>query len=337
MKIGIVLNLTVVFITLFSLVGISVSNNEEEFSRQRERMVRDQKSKSENNLGAEKMLENLKRHTVILSKDIGERNFMQYQNLERAAGYIKQEFKNYGYQPQEQVYDLAGKTFRNIIAIKRGKVLANKIIVVCAHYDSVVGSPGADDNASGVAGLLELARLLSKEELKKTVKFIAFTNEEPPFYLTKDMGSFHYAQEAKRKSEDIEAVFCLESIGYYSDKRKSQGYPFGLSLFYPDRANFIAVAGNLTSCFLVKRIVKDFRKHSGFSIEYLVAPIFLAPAISFSDHASFWKFGYRATMITDTAFYRNSYYHTGQDTPEKLNYEYMAQVIDGLYKVIRQF
>src|SRR3989338_5176377 len=153
-------------------------------------MLRDRKNKDGKETGVEVEAENLKKHVMALAKDIGERNFSQYQNLERAADYIKQEFKKFGYEPTEQVYTLEDRTFRNIIATKKGKSSREKIIIICAHYDSVVGSPGADDNASGIAGLLELTRILSQEELNRTIKFIAFTNEEPPLFMTKDMGSF---------------------------------------------------------------------------------------------------------------------------------------------------
>lgn len=278
--------------------------------------------------------ENLKRHVTFLSRDIGERNFMQYQNLERAADYISEEFKNYGYEPEEQIYSLEGKPYRNIIATKKGEILSDKIIIVCSHYDSVMGSPGADDNASGVSGLLELARALSKENVNQTTRFIAFTNEEPPLFMTKDMGSFRYAQEAKRRGDNILGVVCLESIGYYSDKKGAQSYPLALSPFYPNKGNFIALVSNFHSRRLLKRIVREFKEVSSFSIEYLIAPAILAPAISFSDHWSFWKFGYRAVMITDTAFYRTPYYHTPQDTFEKLNYASMAELVKAFYWVL---
>ncbi|MFA4888550.1 MAG: protein-L-isoaspartate(D-aspartate) O-methyltransferase [Candidatus Omnitrophota bacterium] len=278
---------------------------------------------------------NLKRHVRVLTRHIGERNFSQYQNLERAADYIKQEFKKFGYGPQEQVYTLEGKTFRNIIATKKGKTSEEKIIIICAHYDSVVGSPGGDDNASGIAGLLELARILSQEELNRTIKFIAFTNEEPPFFMTRDMGSLRYAQEAKKKEEDILGVLCLESIGYYSDKKGSQSYPLGFRFFYPDKGNFIALVSNFGSADFLRKIVRGFRKQSNFPIQFLTAPMFLAPAISFSDHWSFWKFGYKAVMITDTAFYRNPSYHTSADTYEKLDYASMSEVVTGLCAVTK--
>lgn len=282
----------------------------------------------------ENLKENLKVHTKVLSADIGERNFSKYQNLEKASEYIFKEFKSYGYLVKEQVYYLKEKPFKNIIAIKEGKRFPNKIIVVGAHYDSVIGSKGADDNASGVAGLLELARVLSKVDLNKTVEFIAFVNEEPPIFMTEDMGSLRYVEEAKKNLSDIEGMLCLESIGYYSDKKNSQHYPFGFGLFYPDRGNFIAFVSNLNSKSLLDRAVEEFRKNSKFPSEYLVAPIILAPAMSFSDNYSFWRYGYKAIMVTDTAFYRNPHYHTQYDTFEKLNYENIFELIKGLYRVL---
>lgn len=297
-------------------------------------MLRDEKGTAKNEGKDEMMSDNLKRHVTVLSKDIGERNFIQYQNLERAADYIKQEFRNHGYEPEEQIYYLGGKPYRNIIATKKGKTSPEKIFIVCAHYDSVIGSAGADDNASGVAGLLELARLLYRENTNKTIRFVATTNEEPPLFMTKDMGSLRYAQEAARRGDDILGVLCLESIGYYSDKRGSQNYPLGFGIFYPDKGNFIATVSNFSSRHLLKTVVKEFKKESSFPLEYLVGFSFLAPAISFSDHWSFWRFGYKAVMITNTALYRNPYYHTSQDTFEKLNYEYMSDVLKGLYQIL---
>lgn len=278
--------------------------------------------------------ENLRRHIQVLSADIGERNFLQHQNLEKAADYIKKELSNYGYEIFEQVYFMENKPYRNIIVTKEGKDKKDEVIIVCAHYDSVWGSPGVDDNASAVTGLLELARLIFKDNLNKSIKFIAFTNEEPPFFMSQDMGSFRYAKEAKKNKENIQVVLCLESIGFYSDKKGTQSYPLGLQLFYPDKGNFIAFVSNLGSKGLLKRMVKEFKKVSNFPIEYAALPVFLAPAISFSDNWSFWQFGYKAVMITDTAFYRNPYYHTQLDTQEKINYQSLSLVIEGLYQVL---
>lgn len=278
--------------------------------------------------------ENLRRHIQVLANDVGERNYFQYQNLEKAAQYIKKELVSYGYLLEEQVYLIEDKPYHNIIITKQGINRKDKVIIVCSHYDSVWGSPGADDNASGVAGLIELARLVFKDNLNKTVKFIAAVNEEPPWFMTQNMGSFRYAKEAAKNKENIEAVLCLESIGFYSVKKGSQGYPLFLSPFYPNEGNFIGVVSNFNSSDLLKRIIKEFRKVSSFPVEYLIGPIFFAPAISFSDHWSFWKFGYKAVMITDTAFYRNPYYHTQDDTPDKLDYQSISKVTEALYHVL---
>ena len=277
---------------------------------------------------------NLKDHVVVLSKDIGERNFVYYERLEAAADYISERFKSYGYKLEDQEYYLEGRRFRNIIATKLGDSAPEKVVIVGAHYDSVVGSPGADDNASAVAGLLELGRQLSTIKLPRTIKFVAFTNEEPPFYLTKEMGSMVYADQARKAREDIIAMIALEMIGYYSDEPNSQSYPLGLRFFYPDAGNFIAVCGDLRSRGLVRRIREVFKQHSDIGIETLVSPGFFVPVIEFSDNSSFWREGYRAVMVTDTAFYRNPNYHGPGDTFEKLDYESMAEVVKGLYHVL---
>jgi hypothetical protein len=298
-------------------------------------MLRDNRANAKGKRQVEgEMMENLKRHIQVLSQDIGERNFWQYQNLERAADYIKGEFRKYGYEPREQIYHLEGKPYRNIIATKKGEIQSDKIIIICAHYDSVVGSPGADDNASGIAGLLELARRLAQENTKKTIKFITMVNEEPPFFMSKDMGSFQYARQVRKKGDNIEAVLCLESLGYYQDKKGSQHYPLGFSFSYPDKGNFIAVVSNFNSRGLLKRIVKEFRQATDFPLEYLVGFSFLAQAIGFSDHWSFWRFGFKAVMITDTAFYRTPYYHTQEDTLDKLDFNSLSLVIEGLHGVL---
>ncbi|MCM8793222.1 MAG: M20/M25/M40 family metallo-hydrolase [Candidatus Omnitrophica bacterium] len=281
-------------------------------------------------------MENLKRHVEVLSNAIGERNFIYYQNLEKTAEYIKDAFKQFGYLPEEHIYYIEGKSYKNIIAVKSGTQQTDEFLIVCAHYDSVMGSPGADDNASGVAGLLEIARILKDNSLRNTIKFIAFTNEEPPFFMTEDMGSFRYVQEAKRKKDKIFGVLCLESIGYYSQERKSQTYPPGLGFFYPDKGNFIAFVSNFHSANFLKKIVYDFKRVSKFPAEYLIAPQIFVPAIGFSDHWSFWKFGYPAIMITDTAFYRTPYYHTGKDTYEKLDYRSLQELIEGLVYTIEK-
>jgi len=281
----------------------------------------------------ENLKANLKKHVVKLCDEIGERNYVYYASLEEAADYIASEFKRYGYDLQLQSYDIEGRDYQNIIATKKGNKRPEEVVIIGAHYDSVIGSPGANDNGSGVSALLELARLSSGMETGRTIKFIAFVNEEPPFFLSDDMGSRVYARDAKKRSEDIKAMLCLETIGYYSERRNSQSYPLFYGLFYPDQANFIGVVGNFASRSLVAEVTDTFRKNSDFNIEAIVAPAFV-PGVNFSDQDSFWRYGYKGAMITDTAFYRYPYYHTMDDTYEKIDYDKLTEVVKGLYYVV---
>ncbi|MFH1622213.1 MAG: M28 family peptidase [Candidatus Omnitrophota bacterium] len=289
------------------------------------------------NASAEQMSlsDRLKDHVVMLSDTIGERNYWFYQNLNKALEYIASEFKKCGLPVQLQTYKIDDKEFSNIIAVKKGKSSPNEVVVVGAHYDSIVGSSGADDNASAVAGLLELANLFSKQETKKTIKFIAFVNEEPPYYQSGQMGSRVYAKHAKKNKENIVTMICLEMIGYYNQKRKSQDYPLFLGLFYPDTANFIGFVSNLGSKSLLDKFTKAFKRHSNFPSESIAAPSIIS-GIDWSDHSSFWHYGYKAIMVTDTSFYRHPYYHSQSDTYEKLDYRSMAEVVKGLYQTIRE-
>jgi hypothetical protein len=271
----------------------------------------------------------LKKHVVEISDKIGERNYWFFENLNKALDYIATGFEQCGLPVELQTYKIDGKKFSNIIATKKGNSSADEVIIVGAHYDSVVGSPGADDNASAVAGLLELARLFSKQDTDKTIKFIAFVNEEPPYFQTGQMGSRVYAKEAKKKKENIVAMISLEMIGYYSQNRRSQEYPLFLGLIYPDAANFIGFVSNLGSKSLADKLTKSFKKHSEFPVEKIAAPG-IVPGIDWSDHSSFWKYGYKAMMVTDTSFYRYFHYHSQSDTYEKLDYESMAEVVKGL-------
>jgi Zn-dependent M28 family amino/carboxypeptidase len=276
----------------------------------------------------------LKTHTTVLAGDIGERNVWHYAELEAAAAYIYRGFKASGYLPEIQAYLSAGKTVKNLIAETTGATLPGEIIVVGAHYDSVTGSPGANDNASGVAAVLELARLFKDTRLRRTVRFAAFVNEEPPFYYTEQMGSRVYADRAHERGEDIVAMLALETIGYYSDEPASQQYPFPFRFFYPDTGNFIGFVSNLSSRSLVHRSLSAFRRHTPFPAEGVSAPGWIT-GINWSDHWSFWRVGYPAIMITDTALFRYAHYHSPTDTPDKLNYSHIARVVEGLSHVVR--
>ncbi|MFH1777488.1 MAG: M28 family peptidase [Candidatus Omnitrophota bacterium] len=282
------------------------------------------------------IVDKLKMHVETLSSEIGERNAYDFESLERARKYITDKFKEYGYCAAYEEYNIdhiPDKKFYNIIAEKKGEAKHNEVIIIGAHYDSCPGTVGADDNATGVSMLLELARVLNKIKFSRTIKFIAFVNEEPPFFKTEHMGSFIYARGAKRRKEKIVYMFALESIGYYVEEKNSQHYPPGLSFFYPDKGNFIAFVSNLGGIFSLKKCANIFRRHSTLPAEVLAAPAILS-GVDFSDHWSFWQHNYPGIMITDTAFYRNPYYHTIMDTPETVNYRKLAELFEGLKQVL---
>lgn len=197
-----------------------------------------------------------------------------------------------------------------------------------------MGTPGADDNASGVAGLLELARLIKGQPFDSTVRFVFFTLEEPPTFRSKFMGSYIYAKSIKEKNETIIGLICLEMIGYFTDKPESQLFP--LSLFrwlYTDRGNFIAFVSNFHSKNFLTKVKEGFKKGTVLPVES-ISTFSIIPGIDFSDHRSFWQFGYDAIMVTDTAFYRNPYYHGAGDTPETLDFKRMTEVVLGLKAAI---
>lgn len=277
----------------------------------------------------------LKSHVYKLAHEIGDRSIFRHERLAKAAGYITQTFTSLGYTVEFQNYSVSERKVKNIIVTKLGVKTPEEIVIVGAHYDTCF-NPGADDNASGVAGLLELARFMSDKQTNRSIKFIAFVNEEPPFFKTENMGSRVYAKAAKAKGENIKGVIILESIGYYSDKPHSQRYPPFFGLFYPNKGNFIAVVGNLPSRWIVKKVVSNFKKETRFPIESITTFGFI-PGVDFSDHWSFWKEGYPAVMITNTAFYRNPDYHNSSDTYEKLDYESMSEVTKGLGTVLIEF
>jgi len=287
--------------------------------------------------------ERLRGHVERLAGEIGERNMMRHGALEAAASYIAEAFAGCGIGAiREQAFDVAGRPARNIEAMcgeavcgARSGDRAGASVVVGAHYDSITGSPGANDNASGVAALIEIARSLAATPLARPVRLVAFANEEPPFFLTEHMGSLVYAREAAASGLRIAGMLALETIGYYSDREGSQRYPPPFSLFYPSRGDFIGFVANLRSWRLVRRVVGSFRRHASFPSEGLAAPGWMT-GIGWSDHAAFWRHGYRAVMVTDTALFRYAEYHTPADTPEILDYERLARVVAGLSRVVAE-
>lgn len=275
----------------------------------------------------------LKKHVRVLSEKTTGRNYINKDNLTPARNYIVDRFKSYGLDPAFHVYELDGDRFSNVIVNIPGTSGSEKVLVVGAHYDSVEGSPGANDNASGVGALLEIARYISMHPVAHNVRFIAFANEEPPYFQSEDMGSLVYANALPGDNDNIIGMISIETIGYYSDTPGSQKYPKLIDLFYPDTGNFVAFIGNMESRSLVRESISLFRKNSNVSSEGIAAPAFI-PGVSWSDHWSFWKNGYEAIMVTDTAPFRYEHYHKVTDTPDKLNYREYSKVVYGLMKVV---
>lgn len=275
----------------------------------------------------------LHRHVNTLAGQIGERNLFHYDKLLLAAEYIRAEFEAAGYDVRKQAFDVSGKICENIEAEVHGTDRPEDILVIGAHYDSVKGSPGANDNGTGVAGMLALARQFVHSPASRTLRFVAFVNEEPPFFQTQDMGSWVYAQRSRQRNERIILMVSLETIGYYTEAPNSQSYPPPLSLIYPSTGNFIGFVSNLANSDWVQRTVRNFRQHTRFPSEGAALFGWL-PGVGWSDHWAFWKEGFPAIMVTDTALFRDPYYHTANDTPDHIHYEHLARVTAGLHQVI---
>jgi hypothetical protein len=269
-----------------------------------------------------------------LAGEIGERNMWHYPQLDAAADFIENSFSRAGLHPRRDSYDLRNQACNNIEVEIRGARPA--ILLIGAHYDSVFGSPGANDNGSGVAAMLALARRFAQKQAQHTLRFVAFVNEEPPYFQTSQMGSFVYASRCKASGDQISAMISLETIGYFSDAPRSQTYPaVGLGAFYPTIGNFIGFVGNVHSRALLRRTIDLFRKHAGIPSEGAALPSFI-PGVAWSDQWSFWQHGYRGIMVTDTAPFRYPHYHSTTDTPDKLDYDRFALVVSGMEKVIQE-
>jgi len=280
------------------------------------------------------MVTGLHKHVEFLSMNIGERHLWKDASLNRAADYIESAFTSYGYPVWRQTYSCYGKNVSNLLAEKPGT--DKEVVILGAHYDTVPGTPGADDNASAVAGLLELARLNKNIPSKKTLVFAAFVNEEPPCFGSYNMGSMVYAKYLREQKIPVEVMISLEMIGYFIPER-IQTYPLpGMALFYPKTANYIGVVGNFHSSKYVSFFKKGIKKYSSIDSRSLTAPEFFG-GINLSDNYSFWRHGYRAVMITDTSFFRNRNYHQETDTIDTLNFEQMAEVVKGLYYTLLEF
>jgi len=277
------------------------------------------------------LMHRLRAHVTSLAEEIGERNVFNSEALRRASAYIETEWGALGYSVERLEYDVSGISCANLIATREGRTRRNEILLLGAHYDSVVGSPGANDNASGVAALLEISRMFRVLEPALTVHFVAFVNEEPPFFWTGQQGSLVYAQAAQRRGDDIRLMASLETIGCYSSEPGSQCYPPLFRFFYPDCGNFIGIVSDFRSRAAMRRLAAAFRAHSDFPLQ-TVSTFRFVPGVAWSDHDSFWRHGYPALMVTDTAFYRYRHYHARTDTPDKLAYQEFANVTFGLFR-----
>jgi peptidase M28-like protein len=276
--------------------------------------------------------EELRADVQKLAGEIGERNMDRYSHLIAAADYIEKSFSSARLESRRDCYQLRKLPCYNIETEIPGS--SAQIIVVGAHYDSVLGAPGANDNGSGVAALLALARRFAKKQPDQTLRFVAFVNEEPPYFQTSQMGSLVYASRCKARGDQISAMISLETIGYFSDAPDSQIYPSPLlGVFYPKVGNFIGFVGNVGSRQLLRRALSTFREAERLPSEGAAVPAFI-PGVAWSDHWSFWQQGYPAIMITDTAPFRYPHYHSLTDTPDKLNYDRFALVVSGLENVI---
>ncbi len=281
----------------------------------------------------------LRQDVQMLTAVVPPRNVKNVSSLDKSAKYIFEEFRKTGGRAGIQGFTQDGKEYKNVIC-SFGPQTGERIIVG-AHYDVQGDQPGADDNASGVAGLLELSRLVQsqKNEPKFRIDFVAYTLEEGQLYkhpFARHYGSYIHAKSLAQADISVRTMICLEMIGYFSDRPNSQKYPvFFMRLFYPDKGNFIAVVGKWGQGSLVKKVKKSLAALSQIPVESLTATSFI-PGVSFSDHQSYWKFDYPAIMITDTAFYRNKNYHKPSDTADTLDYDRMAEVVKGLYWTIIQ-
>ncbi len=270
-----------------------------------------------------------------LAERIGERNVFRHKGLVLAAEYIRMRLSELGYEVHRQTYEVEGMVCENIEAEVRGNVAPSEILLIGAHYDSVEGSPGANDNGSGVAAMLALASLFAKNQPARTLRFAAFANEEPPLFRTRHMGSRIYARRSRERGEHIVLMLSLETIGYYSDEAGSQRLLFPLNFFYPSTGNFIAFVSNVENAPWVQRLVGSFRRHTQFPSEGGALWSWI-PGVGWSDHWAFWKEGFPAVMVTDTALFRYPAYHSRADTPDKIQYDRMARVVYGLQKVIAE-
>ena len=278
----------------------------------------------------------LYRHVEVLSSEIGSRSLNEVDKIDRARNYIETCLLEGGLPYVRQDYQYYNKkTYSNIIVTRPGRAEPAETIVIGAHYDTISTTPGADDNASAVAVLLEMCLALKDYLPDKTLKLVFFTLEEPPVFDTKKMGSYVFAEDAKKRGENIYAMISLEMLGYYSNRKKGQQFPLPfMNMFYPTTPDFILIVGDSASRHFVELTGDNLRQASDVQVETLTVPRYF-PGITLSDNSSFWKMGYNAIMITDTGFYRNPNYHSPKDTIGTLDFHKMTSLCLGLVETIK--
>ena len=290
----------------------------------------------------EKTAERLKDHLRMLTQTIGERSVLLPENLKKTQEYIETFYQDIDIPVHCESYPYRNYTVANVVAEISFCDTPTKHYLVGAHYDSVAGTVGADDNASAIAVQLETARHLNalkgNQELDLAVKFVSFTLEEPPAFGTRHMGSRVYAMKAWKQKEQIDGMICLEMVGYTCHDPGCQSYPFPLMfLGYPEQGDFIGIVGNLSSKGFTEALYRDFCRNPDLPVIKLTVPLggYLLPSVRLSDHSSFWDRGYKAVMITDTAFFRNPHYHRASDTMDRLDYGFMAELVKSLLNFFR--
>ncbi|MBW2524908.1 MAG: M28 family peptidase [Deltaproteobacteria bacterium] len=280
----------------------------------------------------------LRRHVEHLAVTIGERHAGRPEALAKAGEYVAAELEKLGLAVKRLPYESGGQEFINYEAEIETEGLGGPVVVIGAHYDSAIGTPGANDNATGVAGLLVMAKMATDKGVwpggpQANVRFVAFANEEPPHFQTPAMGSLVYAQRCRQAGDRVTAMLSLETIGYFRDESGSQSYPFPMSAFYPSTGNFIAFVGDTSSRDLVRQLVRSFRDQTKFPSEGAALPGAI-PGVGWSDHWSFWQHGYPAVMVTDTAPFRYPHYHEPTDAPDEVDYDRLARVVVGLFRLL---
>jgi hypothetical protein len=277
--------------------------------------------------------ERLRRDVEFLCGDLAPRQHVPHDNLDRTAEWIAGEFRSAGLEVEYQDYELAEGRFRNVIGFREGLEADAPVRVIGAHYDAYGSFPGADDNASGVAVLLELVRTLPPARPKRSQYFVAFSTEEPPFFSTEGMGSHVFARKMNDEGMQIDLMISLDLVGYYTEAPGSQRFPVpGMGLLYPRTGNFLAVVGDLGSGASLKRVKWSMGRLTDLPIRSFRGPAAL-PGVLWSDHRSFRQFDMPGVLLTDTAHMRYPWYHTEDDTPDKLDYDRMAEIVRGLHAI----